>query len=401
MWEPKNTELFETAVKEGALGERHDFDAKRQLPKSNKELAKDIAAMTTDGGQLVYGVGEDENGQPNLLEPIELGGASERIDQVAQNSISGNPRVYFQSLEREDNPGTGYLIVTIPASPIAPHQVTVDGDRRFYGRGDTGNRRLSEEEVARLYERRQRQSVDRETLIAECIGSSPLGQPEAGKEGFLQAFVQPAARDDDLWDRAVASHDDERQLLEELKAAIGAIPSLGWGANLGQVLNWRRRGADKWSLSSAHQGGDPSELDHDAWLVADVSMDGRSYLFYGGAAQARSRGYDKSVFYLFERGIAVNLAQFLAMVGALYRAGDQWGPVDIGMAVTGIRGAVSAEFSSNLLHSRHQYGDEQAVRAKRFDARELQEEPTRIGLELVDRLFRAASGGADWNPFSD
>jgi hypothetical protein len=400
MWEPENVKQFETTVGEGALGERHDFDAKRQLPKSNKELAKDIAAMTTDGGQLVYGVGEDENGQPRLLKPFKLDGAAERIDQVAQNSVSGNPRLYFHSLEREDEPGMGYLIVTIPASPLAPHQVKVDGDRRFYGRCDTGNCRLSEEEVARLYERRQRQDVDREKLLAECIDSSPIGPPEAGKEGFLQAFAQPAVRDDDLWDRAVASYGDEDQLLAELRAATGSIASRGWGANLGRVLNWRRRGADKWSLSQALQGKNPDKLDRDCWIDADLSMDGRCYLFYGGAGQIRSPGYGEPVFYLYERGIALNLAQFLAMVGVLYRAGDQWGPIDVGMAVTGIRGAVSAEFSGHRLGSQS-YGDEQALRTKRVDVRELQEDPVRITLELLDRLLRAASGGTVWDPFSD
>jgi hypothetical protein len=53
MWQPKSIKEFENAVTSGLLEERHDFDAKRQLPESGKELAKDIAAMTTDGGCLV------------------------------------------------------------------------------------------------------------------------------------------------------------------------------------------------------------------------------------------------------------------------------------------------------------------------------------------------------------
>jgi hypothetical protein len=83
IWKPVNIDSFEAAVIEGALEERHDFDAKRELPRSGKELAKDIAAMSTDGGALVCGVGEDENGQPRVLAPFELAGAAERIDQVA------------------------------------------------------------------------------------------------------------------------------------------------------------------------------------------------------------------------------------------------------------------------------------------------------------------------------
>ena len=131
MWQPKTVEEFESAVTAGVLEERHDFDAKRQLPESGKELAKDIAAMTTDGGCLVYGVGEDDNSQPRLLAPFQLANARERIDQVAQQSISPNPRIAFIPLRCADDPAREYLIAVIPPSPLAPHQVTVGNDRRF------------------------------------------------------------------------------------------------------------------------------------------------------------------------------------------------------------------------------------------------------------------------------
>jgi hypothetical protein len=47
--------------------------------------------------------------------------------------------------------------------------VTVGGDNRYYGRGATGNMRLSEGDVARLYERRQRWEIDREDMLDEVI----------------------------------------------------------------------------------------------------------------------------------------------------------------------------------------------------------------------------------------
>lgn len=400
MWEPEDLNQFEEAVKGGALEERHDFDAKRQLPQNGKELAKDIAAMTTDGGVLVYGVGEDDNGQPRVLAPFKLAGAAERIDQVAQHSISGNPRIRFITLRREEDSAVGYLLAIIPVSPLAPHQVTVGGDRRFYGRCDTGNRRLSEEEVSRLYERRRRQVVDQEKLIAECILASPIGHPGPG-EGFLQAFVQPAIKDDDLWVRAVDSFEDEEQLLKELRESINSIPSGGWGSNLGRLLNWRPRGADVRSLSSEFEVSDPESLDSDDRIRADLNMDGRCYFFYGGAATIREPYSGARVFLLFERGISVNLAQFLALVAAYYRAGGQWGPVDVGMAITGIQGASSAHFSQDVLHSPLPYAEPQAVRAKRYDARDLIEDPLAVSRELTDRLLRAVSDGVEWDPLED
>jgi hypothetical protein len=402
MWQPKTVEEFESAVTAGVLEERHDFDAKRQLPESGKELAKDIAAMTTDGGCLVYGVGEDDNSQPRLLAPFQLANARERIDQVAQQSISPNPRIAFIPLRCADDPARGYLIAVIPPSPFAPHQVTVGNDRRFYGRCDSGNRRLSETEVERLYERRQRQNVDREQLLADCIASSPIGQPTPGEQGFLQAFVQPTIRDDDLWDRAVVSCGDERQLLDRLLSATSSVPSGQWGTNLSKILNWRQRGADKWSLNTASQVSDPSAIGPDDEIVADLSMDGRCYFFYGGAAVTSDRNNARRpIFALYERGIAVNLAQFLALVGAYYRAGDQWGPIHVGMAVTGIRGAISAHFMEDISMSAQPYGDEIAVRALPFDARDLEEDPVAASQKLMDRLMRAMSGGIVWDPLSD
>jgi hypothetical protein len=51
--------------------------------------------------------------------------------------------------------GLGYLVVIIPASPRAPHMVTLEGENRYYGRGATGNRILNQGDVARLYQRRE------------------------------------------------------------------------------------------------------------------------------------------------------------------------------------------------------------------------------------------------------
>ena len=48
----------------GELVETASFDAKSQLPAKGKfiDLAVDVAAMTSDGGTLLYGVAE--NGDP-------------------------------------------------------------------------------------------------------------------------------------------------------------------------------------------------------------------------------------------------------------------------------------------------------------------------------------------------
>jgi hypothetical protein len=394
MWRPTSTEHFEEAVREGVLDESHDFDAKRQLPESGKEIAKDVAAMTTDGGMLVYGVAEDDDRRPRVLTPIELAGAAERIDQIVQHSISGSPRVEFLHLRLASEDNRGYLLVLVPPSPEAPHQVVVGGDRRFYGRSDTGNRRLAEEEIARLYERRRSQETDRERLLAECKAQSPYGVPQQGREAFLQAFASPSIRDDSLWDRAIESAGSESGVLDALGKAVRSFSAIQWGGlHLGSAHRWARRGADKWTLDTA--------LDRDAELPAgrvaraDLSMDGRAYLFYGHAASVdRRNSASPEVFIAYETGIALTLVEFLAAVGALYEVGGLYGFVDVGVAVTGLTGAVSSHRLGQPfgISDTPTYQDDGAYRTLRCDARDLVVDPHAIVRQLTGRLFRALYG---------
>jgi schlafen family protein len=107
--------------------------------------------MANDGGILLYGVGEDKNRRPTILQPISLAGARERVHQIVRTCISEPPNIQVREIQTDDAPSLGYLVVAVPPSPRAPHMVTVDKDHRYYGRSDTGNVPLTEGEVARLY----------------------------------------------------------------------------------------------------------------------------------------------------------------------------------------------------------------------------------------------------------
>jgi hypothetical protein len=97
----------------------------------------------------------------------------------------------------------------------------------------------------------------------------------------------------------------------------------------------------------------------------------------------------------YETGIAFNLAQFLALTGALYKAGGLYGYVDVGMAVTGIKGAVSSHRLGQPIPSTsiETYQDEAALRSIRCNARELSEDPLGLVRRLTGRLMRALYGG--------
>jgi hypothetical protein len=132
MWIPETAAEVEDAAARGELEETHTFDAKSSLPapKKNHDLAVDVDAMTVDGGSLLYGLAEDENGRLTVLAPVELAGAPERIAQIVETSISEPPFVRIQTLPLEDDPSKGYVLVIVPQSRRAPHQVISDEGMR-------------------------------------------------------------------------------------------------------------------------------------------------------------------------------------------------------------------------------------------------------------------------------
>src|SRR4051812_39846359 len=139
MWIPKNAEELELLVPRGELEESATLDFKREVPDKSKSLATDIAALANDGGVLIFGVGEDETKRPTLLQPFQLDGVPERIASIVRSSISPPPFCEITTLPIPGEKGTGYLLVIVPASPIAPHMVIVNQENRFYGRGTKGN----------------------------------------------------------------------------------------------------------------------------------------------------------------------------------------------------------------------------------------------------------------------
>src|SRR5215203_5500723 len=195
MWVPRSTQEIEEAVKAGSLEETSSFDAKESLPtqKRNIDLVIDVAAMSTEGGLLLYGVGEDEKHRLTRLKPIELSGASDRISQIVSNSIAEVPYTDIQIHPLASDPLKGYLTILVPQSSRAPHQVIVGDDKRYYGRNAKGNRRLAEGDIARLYQRRLEWEQDNDSLLDEAIRRARFSaHPELA---YLHAFVRPVAPD--------------------------------------------------------------------------------------------------------------------------------------------------------------------------------------------------------------
>jgi hypothetical protein len=394
VWVPTSASEVEEAAARGDLEETHTFDAKAALPsaKKNADLAVDVDAMTVDGGSILYGLGEDKDGRLTVLKPIELNGARERVDQIVQTSIAEPPFIRVHALPTEADPTIGYLLVVVPQSARAPHQVISNKDMRYYGRGPTGNRILSEGEVAALYARRKTWEADRSELLKAELDTAPEPDPRLG---YVVAYARPVVPDDSMVERAAASAEQVKELLLSGAQSWGHVRvergNRDYDPDLRKAKNIWRNGTAGWRLSTMREDdGDNKWTVHTARL--DLDFDGTGHFFCGRIADTTPQG--QLVF--FDTILAGNLASFFAAMGALYEAAGYVGHVDIGVAVTGIEGAAPW-----LLH---QWGDNRfsgpvPERTTRVSAAEIRDDPKGVTLSLIGRLLVATRGDPNYIPF--
>src|SRR6266540_5238727 len=191
MWIPKTEDEIVQAITLGSLVESPTFDAKREIPASgkSKDLAKDVAAMATDGGTLLYGIAEDVTGRPTVPAPFPLVGVAERVASIVRSGISEPPEIFVLTIPTAADSTVGYLVVSVPPSPRAPHMVTIDKDFRYYGRGANGNVILTEGEIARLYERRKRWETDQNAILSRSQMLNRCGVHSS--DDSIEAFNRP------------------------------------------------------------------------------------------------------------------------------------------------------------------------------------------------------------------
>lgn len=127
----------------------------------------------------------------------------------------------------------------------------------------------------------------------------------------------------------------------------------------------------------------------------EVGLDGSGRLFCGRAAHRYEDGL-----LIFEPLVAGLTAKFLAVMGGLYEAGGYLGPVDVGVAVTGLRGGVSYFLRDNAWIDRAPYNKDQYRRTERLPASQLIGDSRGVARTLVLPLLRAITLES-YDPFSE
>jgi hypothetical protein len=397
VWVPRDETELRAAVDRGDLRETSTLDVKAALPTKgkNKDLARDICAMTVDGGVLIYGVGGDDPTRPDGLIPIELAGAAERIDLVAQGAISEPPTIEIHDIAAADAPGHGFLIVEIPASPRAPHMVTSEGENRYYGRGATGNRILTEGEVARLYARREKWDIDRAAWLDEAVAAMPFSFDDPIEHiGPMVVLVRPVASPRGLLDRARGDQDMRHFLQRDVSEHARRLdPYRSQGTSgLGDALDVTRRGAGVWVTQIDRDFRGPYQA------RCEYSTSGQLTYWHAPAINSRIRR-DADVAWIMERSVTRAVFQTLTAAALIYQRGGYSGAVDVGVALLGIEDASGAALS-NTFEGGPRYGAPDFRENLRTTTTDLRRDPEQVTRELLAGLFDVIAP-RDYDPFAD
>jgi hypothetical protein len=397
-WLPDSESELRDALKNGVLVESHFFDAKERLDPGEggaKRLAVDLASFAVDGGTIAVGVLEDKERRAFELAPILLAGQAERVDQVARSRVDPPLPVGCREVSSDKGEGHGYLIVTIPASPYAPHMV----DGKYRGRGDTTNRILNDAEIRRLHERAALTRDVARQLLREEVARDPAPRSDT-PTGHMFVVAQPVAADPELLLRSVRP---ERLDQWVLSTVLSGAPCRTGGAlftpDLGTVANAISTRADGVALSSfevgpgrlARANGDLG-LDVRNMLDLEIREDGGLRLFCGRAATSAENG-TRMAMEVIVAGLVYRVLLVAAEVVAATRYGGAW---DLGLAVTQLHGCHSFALHSTgqiLGRATAPYSADAYEQLVRVDSDSIVERPIEVVELLFGRLNRGLSGG--------
>ncbi len=337
-WEPRTEADLDFAIAEGLLQEGDHLDFKQQPapPGQNLKTAVDFASFAVDGGRILYGADQPTSNGPITLTPFDTANLAERLANIARSGLIDPPlRIRCVDIESLRHPGQGYLLVVIPPSPDAPHQVK----HRYRGRVDRTNVELSDAEVRRVIRERQLADRDIESLLAEEIDRDPTG-PELRHHGHLFLVAHPVRGSRALLSRTldrttwtpwlrgafrdrVLNFDAPGQVYPDLflRAAEISPRPRGWAVHSYNI------GPDR----AVRPNGDHAATETDL-LDCEIHDDGSVHLFCSRA----SFDWNQRGRYIFENLIVTLTRRFLRAAAAVSEQADFFGQWSLGVALRSI-----------------------------------------------------------------
>jgi Putative DNA-binding domain len=411
MWLPTSAEALISAIDDNVLPhESATIEVKAALPekKANRDIAVDVAAMATDGGVIVYGVREDKQTSSYTAEPLVLSGAKDRISDVVSSHLREHVEFDVRLLPLASDLSRGFVLIDVPASVRAPHMVEVRGEHRYYGRVPGGNQMLTESQVARLYERRQRAEEEALSAIDALIAKAPL-EPAPAVRGDLHLLIRPllseASLRDQLWEGR-----EEEEIRKTVAAAFNGIQFASASeSGLSEFLQFAHPAPtlEGYELYNTPIERPDEVIDRYVERI-EVLDDGTTRYFCAAVAQQwQQSAWQPSIatpgmLVFLDVKAARRTAHLVLFAGLMLTEAGYRGPVDVSLALTSIDGSVSSEWLNGQLLPPP--GGLPALAAPdgyrqhvRVAAPALAQDPCQVTKGLFARLFRVsrANGFAD------
>lgn len=142
---------------ENQVSERSDLEFKRDLPgrgdEDVKEFLADVTSLAnTQGGDLLFGMNEAD-GVASQLVGLETGDPDAEILRL-EGSLRSNVAPRLIGVRSHWIPlanGRGALLMRVPGSMNAPHQVVFKNSRRFWGRSSRGKYEMDVHELRHAF----------------------------------------------------------------------------------------------------------------------------------------------------------------------------------------------------------------------------------------------------------
>jgi hypothetical protein len=385
------------AIDQGLIEESHFLDLKKEMKPGkgeNKETARDLAQFAVDGGTVIVGIQELDDGSL-LAVPQRLHGLPERIEQIASMIPDPPLAVIARPIPTAADPEVGFLVVHVPASAVAPHMV----DGRYLGRGDKTKRYLTDGEVIRLHQQRKDYELDTLGLLnAEVNRDLYAGDERQQAHGFLLA--EPlTGRAGMLVPLTDVPIDHERLLRFALQAKRPATQSLlntvqarDFSPDFSSLQSFdRRHGGVAMSTYGIAAGRRLREGDgytsHESDSELEILDDGGLRIYTSRLTSGRD-GVQ-----LFFEAMAVALPhRLLALVEAAAAESGYFGNWALAFGATGLKGA----YSFRLYEGWHQpegspYSEDVYQSATTTSYAEATAAPGAVVDRLVGRLLRGFS----------
>jgi hypothetical protein len=402
MWIPRSPDELVAALADGTL--RHEsaaYEYKAELPdpRSNSDIAVDVAAMATDGGIIIYGVREDKVAVTFSPEPIPLEGVIDRISNVVTANVRETVGFTVTPLPLNTDHKLGYVIVDVPASIRAPHMVESKGEYRFYGRVPGGNKRLTEAEIARLYQRREQVERAAYAALDGAVAIAPL-PARPGIRGDIHLVARPLLSDSTLRQRVLPDNDNVGLSQRALRARNSLRFQTDWAPDFSDIVSG---GQVRLSLEGMELFNPPIERDgttNDTWVARlEVLDDGTTRYFH--AAIATWENASGSLL-IREAAVAQITAHFVLFAGRVLNDGDYHGPVEASIAIMGAKGAESVQIEHwmSALTTPPRFATDDYRNSIRVPAEAMINQPVELARQLVDRLLRTLRANGSLDPLA-